>query len=233
MKKIFFSIIISLILAFTGCKKDNSANPVASTSSSDTLTVTYAGQTYHTVQIGNQIWFQENLNIGTMIKSSQGQTNNGVIEKYCYNDDSANCTTYGGLYQWAEVVQYQNGATNTSSANSALSGNIQGICPSGWHIPTLNEFDTLENTISQDANSLKAIGQDSYSTDTSGFSALFAGDHVNGASYQELGGNTYFWSSTEDNSANAYILGMGFNESSTFTFASLKLDGFSVRCVKN
>ena len=48
--------------------------------------VTYGGKTYNTVQIGNQCWFRENLNIGTKIDGVQEQTNNGAVEKYCYND---------------------------------------------------------------------------------------------------------------------------------------------------
>src|ERR1035441_9850769 len=76
-------------------------------------TVDYAGKTYNTVAIGDQCWLKENLDIGTMINSINGgtngdgnQTNNGTIEKYCYNDDPANCTKYGGLYQWNEAMQY-------------------------------------------------------------------------------------------------------------------------------
>ena len=49
-----------------------------------TPTVTYYGKTYNTVQIGNQCWLKENLDVGTMINtnsSSNKQTNNGIIEK--------------------------------------------------------------------------------------------------------------------------------------------------------
>jgi hypothetical protein len=88
-------------------------------------TILYGGETYPTVLIGSQCWFQKNLNIGTRINGSTDQTDNSTIEKYCYSDLESNCTTYGGLYQWAETVQYQNGATNTSSP-SAFSGNVQG-----------------------------------------------------------------------------------------------------------
>jgi len=64
--------------------------------------VSYEGITYNTVQIGSQCWLKENLVVGTMIDSLQNQTSNSVIEKYCYNNDSTNCNTYGGLYQWGD-----------------------------------------------------------------------------------------------------------------------------------
>jgi hypothetical protein len=70
-----------------------------------TPTVTYAGKTYNTVQIGNQCWLKENLDAGIMIQVNQEQTNNGTIEKYCYDNNPNNCAAYGGLYQWAENVQ--------------------------------------------------------------------------------------------------------------------------------
>jgi uncharacterized protein (TIGR02145 family) len=150
-------------------------------------TVVYEGKTYNTIQIGNQCWLRENLNEGTMIHSLSGgenedgnQTNNGNIEKYCYNNDDANCTTYGGLYQWAEAVQYLNGATNTTSPNTPFSGHVRGICPEGWHIPTKAEFQTLQSFVggSFEGNRLKAVSQgsgDGQGTNTSGFSALLAG----------------------------------------------------------
>jgi hypothetical protein len=52
-------------------------------------TVEYEGKTFNTVQIGTQCWLKENLDIGTRINGDQNQTNNVVIEKYCYNDDHA------------------------------------------------------------------------------------------------------------------------------------------------
>lgn len=101
----------------------------------DTPTVLYDGQTYHTVLIGNQCWLSENLNVGIMIDGTIEQSNNGTIEKYCYNNETTNCTLYGGLYQWNEAMQY-----NTAEGS-------QGICPEGWHIPTDQELKTLEGTV--------------------------------------------------------------------------------------
>ncbi|MBE0641338.1 MAG: hypothetical protein IH599_04835, partial [Bacteroidales bacterium] len=68
------------------------------------------GQVYPTVTIGTQCWMAANLNIGIMVNSiSNGtshsdQSNNGIIEKYCYNNDPAYCDTFGGLYDWNEMM---------------------------------------------------------------------------------------------------------------------------------
>jgi uncharacterized protein (TIGR02145 family) len=202
-----------------------------------TPTVYYAGQTYHSVQIGSQCWLVENLNVGTMIKGSQDQTNNGVIEKYCYNDDSANCAAYGGLYQWAEAVQYQNEASDTSSPNPAFSGYVQGICPGGWHIPNYDELDKLTSTVNSN-NALKAIGQGTgkgVGTNTSGFSALLAGSRDSNGGFGGLSNFTYFWSSTEGNDATADILLLYYDDI-PFNLPIpiiLKVSGYSVRCVKD
>jgi uncharacterized protein (TIGR02145 family) len=78
------------------------------------------GQSYSTVLIGTQCWMAENLNIGTMLTGSGNQTDNNTIEKYCYHDSTSYCDTYGGLYQWNQMMQYD-----------TIAG-TQGICPSGW-----------------------------------------------------------------------------------------------------
>lgn len=83
------------------------------------------------VQIGNQIWMNKNLNVGTMIPNTQAQSNNDIIEKYCYNNDPAMCEVYGGFYQWNEAMQYSN-----------VPG-TQGLCPNGFHVPTYEEWMEL------------------------------------------------------------------------------------------
>jgi uncharacterized protein (TIGR02145 family) len=202
-------------------------------------TVTYAGQTYHTVQIGSQCWLRENLNVGTMIDAANLQTNNGLIEKYCYNDDPNNCNTYGGLYQWAEAVQYQNGATDTTSPNPAFTGNEQGICPKRWHIPSMAEYQTLSTTVNNNGNALKAVGQglaqyDGAGTNTSGFSVLFASFRYSGGYFSILGYDTVFWSSTEDGTNKACLMYLGCNGSNVYWgITNGKGGGFSVRCLKD
>jgi len=82
------------------------------------------GQEYKAVMIGEQCWMAENLNIGTMVYGDQ--QDNGIIEKYCYNNDTTFCEEYGAFYQWHEMMNW----------TSDTAG--QGICPQigNWHIPT-------------------------------------------------------------------------------------------------
>jgi len=61
-----------------------------------------------------QLWMAKNLDIGTKINGTIEQANNGIIEKYCYNNMDENCNIYGGLYHWGELVQYLNGAGNSN-----------------------------------------------------------------------------------------------------------------------
>lgn len=191
---------------------------------SGTPTVQYGGKTYNTVKIGNQCWLKENLDIGTMVQGTQAQTNNGLIEKYCYDDDPANCTTYGGLYLWNETMQY-----------SATPG-VQGICPDGWHIPIFSEFETLMATVGNNSKPLKAIGQGTHGgvgTNTSGFSTLLAGLRLNGGSFVNLGTHAWFWSSTEYDLANAfYLIIMGNTSYVNLTFYT-KEYGFCIRCIRD
>ncbi len=214
-------------------------------------TLTYGGQTYNTVQIGSQCWFKENLNVGTMIQGSANQLNNGIIEKYCYNNDTANCSIYGGLYQWAEAVQYQNGASNTTSPSPAFSGNVKGMCPTGWHVPSDGEYctlttflDTLANCTTFGINSSRAGGAlkstsglwtspNTGATNSSGFSALPSGCRTTGVPFNSIGNFSYFWS-TSEYSTSAIHRVLLKNGSSIFREWLIgKGVGFSVRCLKD
>ena len=169
-------------------------------------TVSYGGQTYNTVEIGTQCWFKENVNIGTRINGSSDQTNNGIIEKYCYDDLESNCDIYGGLYQWDEVMAY-------SSTEGA-----QGICPPGWHIPTDCEWCTLTYYLDTNVvcfakfwNGTNAGGKmkeegfehwlnpNTGATNESDFTALPGGSYsIFSNDFIELNERAEFWSSTDN-----------------------------------
>lgn len=195
---------------------------------SDCGLVNYGGKIYSTILIGTQCWLNENLDVGTQISGSVYQTDNGIIEKYCYNDDPANCAAYGGLYQWDETMQY---VTTTGT---------KGICPTGWHIPTNADFSTLESLVGGDGNSLKSIGQGFYngvSTNTSGFSAFLAGGHfgspTNGGYFTGSGSYVAFQSSSlENNTLNSdFIYLQDYTSNISLSYDPREF-GFSVRCVQ-
>jgi len=204
--------------------------------------IEHSGQWYNTVQIGDQCWMAENLNVGTRIDSSQAQTNNATIEKYCYSDEEDSCTVYGGLYQWDEVMQY----TTQDSA--------QGVCPAGWHIPSDEEWKVLEGTV----DTQYGVGHaewDGYfdwrgldagkrlksntgwatntGTDAFGFTALPGGYRTTSGSFDYLGEGGRLWSSTEDGSSNAWARGMRSIFDGVYRNNDYNDYGFSVRCLKD
>ena len=199
-------------------------------------TITYEGRTYNTILFGSQCWLKENLNVGTQIYVTLSQADNGIIEKYCYDGNASNCETYGGLYQWAEAIQYKNGATNNISPNPSFAGNVQGICPTGWHIPNSTEMNVCINAVSGDGNALKAVGQGfggGAGTNMSGFSGLLAGSRALGV-FTSMGLNGNFWSSSEHDAGSANFIYI-YNATSTIgkTYTPKESMGYSVRCLKD
>ncbi|MBI9039235.1 MAG: T9SS type A sorting domain-containing protein, partial [Bacteroidales bacterium] len=199
-------------------------------------------QNYNTVQIGDQCWMAENLNIGTMINGSEEMTDNGVIEKYCYDNDPSNCNEYGGLFQWNEMMEY----TTQQS--------IQGICPDGWYIPTDDEWKILEGTVDSqfpvgdpiwdivgwrgfDAGlNLKSISgwySGGNGTDLYGFTALPGGFRTANSSFIFLTDECHFWSSSEINGDNARDRYLDHYNDDVYRGNGVKVLGFSVRCLKN
>jgi uncharacterized protein (TIGR02145 family) len=185
------------------------------------------GNYYVTVLIDDKCWFRENLNVGVMITSNESddnQTNNSVIEKYCYDNDPSYCDSYGGLYQWNEAMQYVTNEIN------------KGICPTGWRIPTLIELESLENLSEDEAAQLVAVGQHATAytpTNELGFSALFAGFRLNGSGdFYSRNFHTNFWSSTQFGTANAYEMGLSTNNTTVYFNIYNKSDGYSIRCIK-
>jgi uncharacterized protein (TIGR02145 family) len=108
---------------------------------------------------------------------------------------------------------------------------FQGLCPTGWHIPSLKEFQILAAAVNKDGNGLKATGKGT-GTDSSGFSAILNG-------YRDINGNfgvkdgTNFWSSTEVNALEARGFSLTENGSNLYFGNGKKKYGFSVRCIKD
>lgn len=178
------------------------------------------GSTYATVVIGQQCWMAENLNIGDMItstSSNSNQTNNDVIEKYCYGNSQANCNTLGGLYQWDEMMGY-----STEEGSS-------GICPEGWHIPTEKEWNTLVDFLGGNlyaGNFLKANG-------SSNFNALLGGSRILNGSFSNKDSYGYFWSSSPKDGNYSFQIHLVNGFDAVFYTYDNKSFGKSVRCIKD
>lgn len=175
----------------------------------------------------------ENLNIGTMIGITKDQANDTLIERYCYDRDTINCEKYGGLYQWAEMMQLP-GECNTKSCADLIQPNHQGICPDGWRLLTQEDFyivmhaDNNEHGI-EDVRS-NVFGGYNYT----GYSLVGTG-YVWNRRLSSINEGTY-WFYPEENAENpdakAAAAAAGAQLSDLIVTKASKLNGFSVRCVK-
>jgi len=208
-----------------------------------TPTVEYEGQLYNTIQIFSQCWLKENLNVGTMIPGLQYMSDNGILEKYCYNNEPDSCTKYGGLYQWNEMMQY------TDQAGT------QGICPPGWHLPTDEDWKVLEGAVDSQygigdaqwnimdyrgydvAKNLKTTSGWSYNgngTDLFGFSGLPGGSYFfNSGSFSSASSNGVWWTSKGGVSGRAYRRHFFCIFPEANREYHFKNYGYSVRCIND
>ena len=204
------------------------------------------GNHYAVVTIGTQTWMAENLKVGLRIDGVQEQTNNGTIEKYCYFNDVNNCNIYGGLYQWNEMMQY------------VTTAGVQGICPTGWHLPTDAEWCTVTQFLDPSVNcdiygysgidaggKMKSTGTVEVSTglwsspntgatNESGFTAVPAGDRRTNGTFDYVGIGGSLWSSSENSTSYyAWLRNLNYHRSDVFRDHFSKEYGFSVRCLRD
>lgn len=180
--------------------------------------------TTETVTIGSQVWMRKNMNVGTMVPGASEQN---LGEKYCYNDNENNCTTYGALYQW------------NTAMNGSITEGAQGICPAGFHIPTDAEWKTLEISLGMTQAQADATGWRGTDQGTklkpggsSGFEGLSAGLRYNSGIFDLLDTGGHYWTSSEIASDAWYrVLFVGNPQVNRDEF--WKNFGYSVRCIKN
>ena len=191
------------------------------------------GNTYKTIQIGTQTWMAENLkttkyNDGTDIPliADAGLWKNRSTPAYCWymNDESNYKSTYGALYNWHAV-------------------NTEKLCPTGWHVPTDDEWTTLTMNLDLESyagEKLKEVGtthwaDPNYATNETGFTALPQGIRNYNSSFYNLGVTGYWWTSTPFVSPTtaAWARTMTNNQYNVLRGGSTKSDGLSIRCLKD
>ena len=208
------------------------------------------GNTYNTVAIGTQCWMKENLRTtkyanGTAIAPGSS-TSNTTAYYYAPNGDNSNVATYGYLYNWAAVM-------NGASSSDANPSGVQGICPTGWHVPSDAEWTQLTNYVSSQSqyvcgdNTIAkalastagwntsgttcAVGNIPDNNNKTGFSALPAGGY--GGSYYGFGSEAYLWSATEDSSTDAFYRILGYYDAGVYRYGDDKNNAVSVRCLRD
>ena len=197
----------------------------------DSMTDSRDGQTYKIVTIGTQTWMAQNLNYET-------------ANSYCYRDTPSNSTKYGRLYTWAAAMDSagtwsSNGKGCGYGSTCSPTGTVRGVCPTGWHLPTKAEFETLFSAVGGQSIAGKMLKSTSgwnssgNGTDDYSFSALPAGYRGNNGGYGYEGYYADFWSSTEYNSYYAYEMYLYYNYDDAHLNYGYKNYGFSVRCVKD
>jgi len=196
------------------------------------------GNVYNTVLIGTQCWMKENLKVGTRINGSEQMTNNGIIEKYCYDDELSNCEVFGGLYTYAEMMQYDT--------------TLQGICPEGWHLPSDLEWCILETFVDASiicddqgyrgidgGGKLKETGTihwaapNTGATNTGGYTGLPGGYRTVTGTFNGISGIGNWWTHDIASSTNAWYRGLAYNLPTVYKANDDKSYGFSVRCIKD
>ncbi len=188
------------------------------------------GNFYPSIIINGQEWMQKNLSVskyrnGDNILTGLNNTNwnsttSGAYS--IYNDDSANNTVYGKLYNWYALTD------------------SRGLCPTGWHVPSDNEWSTLETSLGGDSS----VGGKMKSTsgwnspnvganNISLFTGLPGGYRFSSGITNNVGNIGDWWSSTAYDSNDGWYRELHFQYSEVFRSSASKKYGFSVRCVKD
>lgn len=225
-----------------------SGNDLTGTVVHDAVT-DYDGNSYDAVWIGNQLWMKENLHTthyadGTEIPHG---IDTSVTKPYWYNY-SVLTLPQEKYYNWPAVMHGE------VSSNTSPSG-VQGICPSGWHLPSDAEWLIMEQRLStmdvsgfgwrgDHAGMLASDGWDASSKsgapgnvadsnhNISGFSAVSVG-YCNSIAPIDMGRTAHFWSATQDIHNSAWCRDLFYNEARVNRDLSGKESGYSVRCLRN
>ena len=214
------------------------------------------GNEYNTVQIGTQCWMRENLRTTQYADNTPIALGTGTASETAYrynpNNSAANVAQYGYLYNRKALLR-------DSDPTSSSPSQIQGICPTGWHVPSLAEWNQMinyvKNTGDYSCNGVTnniasalasnmgwtvvesncAVGNDAASNNGTGFAAVPAGVVMplsGNASYQNFQQQAGFWSATGSASNGSYV-SMMYSSAVTSTTSNSVAAAMSVRCVKD
>ncbi|WP_407440977.1 fibrobacter succinogenes major paralogous domain-containing protein [Fibrobacter sp.] len=209
------------------------------------------GQIYKTVKIGDQVWMAENLNYDPNYLPKGAK--DSIILSWCYNDSAEYCEKYARLYTWAAAMDSVAAFSNDGKgcgyeAECEPEGNVRGICPEGWHLPSYDEWDALRTAVGGSEVAGKMLksssgwndddGSSGNGSDAYGFSALPAGywgGCPGGTCFWMNGLEAVFYSASldEDDSYAVYCMRLRYDYESADLIIHSKDYAISVRCLKN
>ena len=161
------------------------------------------GVMYGSVRIGNQWWLSEN------VKIASGRS--------CYRNSQANCELFGGLYDWPTTMK------------NSTTEKTQGICPDGWHVPSVDEWNVLFDFIGEEEQ-VRTELEPGGSTD---FRMLYAGQQNASGTFEYGGSVVNFWTSSKLTGSNAWSFSMQAGKDQVWKITLGQSYKISVRCVKN
>jgi len=188
------------------------------------------GNFYKTVTIGSQVWMAENLRVTRYrnghpipkVSNPEVWKNSSIGALCSYDNNPVNADAYGFLYNWHAIADPQN------------------ICPRGWHIPSDEEWTTLELYLEEDGGKLKEAGtmhwrsHNAGATNESGFSGLPGGCRLSNGVFANMGNMGLWWSSDVIYDATyTYHRILHYANARFNQFFFIKSGGFSVRCIKD
>ena len=235
MNKFTFTASVCVAFFFAACGDDGGSATRPSEESSSSVALSSSSSSVIPSSSSSKVTELAEVTKGSITDTRDGQTYKTVTigtqtwmaenlnyktdNSYCYDDKASNCSKYGRLYTWAAAIT---------------------ACPTGWHLPTKAEFETLFTAVGGQSTAGKMLKSTSgwkksgNGTDDYSFSALPAGDRDINGNYHREGANAYFWSSTENSSYNAYGMYLNYgNDYARLDGDYNKKFGFSVRCVKD
>ena len=198
------------------------------------------GQTYRTVKIGNQVWMAQNLNYAYLQPTSEWDSSS-----FCYNDSIEYCEKYGRLYLWSAAMDSATlfgmrgegcGYASTYDADST----IRGVCPEGWHLPCSDEIEELFSSVGGRpvaGSALKSTTDwDSLGNgiDSFLFTALPAGYRYSNETFEGLGLNASFWTTSQTTPYISLNMGLFYDtDTAHVPNSNFKSKSYSVRCLKD
>lgn len=223
-----------------------------------TMTDERDGQVYKTVKIGDQWWMAENLNYAYTKPTPQYYY--GTIDiidsaSFCYNNEPDSCAKYGRLYTWEASMDCVDAEIDDYLCPIIRYWNndfkIRGVCPDKWHVPSVNEWKSLQYVVNYFATDLKSTEgwlDNGNGSDVVGFRILPTGYYINylenfefNFAFEDIGKKTCFWTLRQETiypdcpkcAEDAYPFCISSN-SKDFSFnKEPKIYAFPVRCVKD